>query len=227
MRAGTEDKKKLITAGVGGFCAIVALGWMYFQVFAGPSAPPPVQGPPVVITKPSAAGDAEEAGPRPAASVPAVVAPAAARLGNGPGAKKVATANVQLDPTLHMEAMEATESLVYTGTGRNIFAPGPTPQELLAVAPKPIAPARPGPSAPIRPVNLGPPPKPPINLKFFGTATQGGKRRALLLAGDDVFLASPGDIVQRRYRIVSIGANSIVVEDVANSNSQNLPLVVN
>jgi hypothetical protein len=79
----------------------------------------------------------------------------------------------------------------------------------------------------VTPVNMGPPPKPPINLKFFGTATQDGKKRALLLSGDDVFLAAPGDIVQRRYRIVSIAANSITVEDVPNSNSQNLPLVAN
>ncbi len=223
MRAGTEDKKKLITAGVGGFCAIAALGYMYVSVFGGPSTPPPVQAPPVIITKP--ADGREAAGARASQGVAAV--PAIVPMASGPGAKKVATGNGQLDPTLHMDGMEATESLVYSGSGRNIFAPGPTPEELLAQAPKPIAPARPGQKGPIVPVNLGPPPKPPINLKFFGTATQDGKRRALLLAGDDVFLAAPGDIVQRRYRIVSIAANSITVEDVPNSNSQNLPLVAN
>jgi hypothetical protein len=76
-------------------------------------------------------------------------------------------------------------------------------------------------------VQQGPPPKPPINLKFFGIATQDGKRKALLLAGDDVFLAAAGDIVARRYRIVSIAANSILVEDIPNTNKQNLPLVAN
>jgi hypothetical protein len=80
---------------------------------------------------------------------------------------------------------------------------------------------------PQRVLPQGPPPKPPINLKFFGTATQDGVRRALLLSGDDVFLASAGDIVQRRYKIVSITANSVVVEDVPNSNQQNLPLAAN
>ena len=35
MKVGTEDKKKLITAGVGGFCAIVALGYMYVSLFGG------------------------------------------------------------------------------------------------------------------------------------------------------------------------------------------------
>ena len=224
MKAGTEDKKKLMMAGVGGFCAIGALAYMYVSVFGGSSAPPPVQGPPVIITAPASSGQAGVAG----AAVPRTFAPApAVGVVTGPGAKKVASSNGQLDPTLHMEGMEATESLVYAGSGRNIFAPGPTPAELLAVAPKPIAPPRPGPTGPILPVNVGPPPKPPINLKFFGTATQNGTKRALLLAGDDVFLAGPGDIVQRRYRIVSIAANSITVEDVPNSNSQSLPLVAN
>jgi hypothetical protein len=220
MRAGTEDKKKLIGAGIGGFCAIAALVWMYLQIFGGPSGPPPVQAPPVIVDATPVAGQ----------GAPGALAPpaAAVRVASGPGAKKVATANVQLDPTLHMEGMEATESLVYTGNGRNIFAPGPTPQELaFAAIPKPVTGPRPAPTIAPTQVAQGLPPKPPINLKFFGTATQDGKKRALLLAGDDVFLAAPGDIVQRRYKIVSIAANSITVEDVPNNNSQNLPLVAN
>jgi hypothetical protein len=40
-----------------------------------------------------------------------------------------------------------------------------------------------------------------------------------------VFLASDGDIVQRRYKVVSILANSIVVEDMTNNNRQTLPLL--
>jgi hypothetical protein len=63
-------------------------------------------------------------------------------------------------------------------------------------------------------------------LKFFGTATApNGTRRAFLLHGDDVFLASDGDIVQRRYKVVSVLANSIVVEDMTNNNRQTLPLL--
>jgi hypothetical protein len=223
MRVGTEDKKKLVMAGVGGFCAIAALVYMYLQVFGGPSGPPPVQAPPVIVDATPAAGRAVgAAAPQTVAALPAP------RAASGPGAKKVATGNGQLDPTLHMEGMEATESLVYSGTGRNIFAPGPTQTELVAMNEKPKFPPRPGP-APLPGPPPGPyvAPKPPINLKFFGTATQDGKKRALLLAGDDVFLAAPGDIVQRRYKIVSIAPNSIMVEDMPNQNRQTLPLVTN
>ncbi len=82
--------------------------------------------------------------------------------------------------------------------------------------------------APVYSGPVGPPPPPPIDLKFFGTATTAaGNRQAFLLRGEDVFLASPGDVIQRRYKVVSIAANSMVVEDLANSNRQTLPLLVN
>jgi hypothetical protein len=48
---------------------------------------------------------------------------------------------------------------------------------------------------------------------------------AFLLHGEDVFLASDGEIVQRRYKVISVLANSIIVEDMANNNRQTLPLV--
>jgi hypothetical protein len=113
---------------------------------------------------------------------------------------------------------------VYTGTGRNIFSANSAP---VVVIPKAIASARPhGPVVPSAP--LGPPPPPPIDLKFFGTATsENGVRRAFLLHGEDVFLASTGDVVQRRYKVRAISANSIVVEDMTDNNTQTLPLLLN
>ena len=82
--------------------------------------------------------------------------------------------------------------------------------------------------APVYVAPAGPPPPPPIDLKFFGTATsRGGVRQAMLLHGEDVFLASAGDIVQRRYRVVSVAANSVVMEDMTNNNRQTLPLLTN
>ncbi len=132
----------------------------------------------------------------------------------------------QLDPTLHMEAMLVTESLVYSGNGRNIFSAGPGPRDLqLSIVkpvtiPQPIAPVR-----PVTPVVSGPP---PIDLKFFGTETaSSGTRRGFLLHGEDVFFVTAGDVVQRRYRVVRIDARSILMEDIANSNQQTLPLLTN
>jgi hypothetical protein len=190
---------------------VLAAGILYYEL-RDDSPKTPVA--PVVVTSPAKVAPATKTG------AVTNVAP-----GNRPGAaaKNLGTTSAQLDPTLRMEAMLVTESLVYTGSGRNIFSASSVPVEI----PKAIASARPKPGPPPPPpLPPGPPPPPPIDLKFFGTATGAdGKRQAFLLHGDDVFLASDGDIVQRKYKVISISANSILVEDMANNNRQTLPLL--
>ncbi|MEO8736061.1 MAG: hypothetical protein ABI380_05940 [Edaphobacter sp.] len=197
MKMGAEDKKKLGILAVVGVLALGAAFYMYSEL-----STPDV--------------------PQPAATV--VTTPARAPVRGGV-AKNVGTAATHLDPTLHMGPMLVTEALVYSGSGRNIFSVNSAP----IVIPTAIASARPkGPVAPVYKAPAGPPPPPPIDLKFFGTATSAnGVRRAFLLHGEDVFLASPGDIVQRRYQVGTISANSIVVKDMTNNNTQTLPLIVN
>jgi hypothetical protein len=198
MKRGTEDKKKLGILAVVGVLALGAAFYMYSEL-STPDVAPPV-----------------------AATV--VTVPTAVQTMSGV-AKNVGTSATHLDPTLHMKPMLVTEALVYSGSGRNIFSVSSAPVEI----PKAIASARPkGPIAPAFTGPVGPPPPPPIDLKFFGTATSAdGVRRAFLLHGEDVFLASPGDIVQRRYQVGAISANSIVVKDMTNDNTQTLPLIVN
>jgi len=137
-------------------------------------------------------------------------------------ARNVGSASTQLDPTLHMNAMLVAERLVYSGTGRNIFSAASAPVDI----PKPVAPARPKSVAQVYTPPPGPPPPPPIELKFFGTETSStGKRKAFLLHGEDVFLAGDGDVVQRRYKIITVSASSVLVEDMTNNNRQSLPLL--
>ena len=199
----TEQGKKIAAGGV---FAVIAAAVLYMELSdsGGTPAPPP---PPVITTAGASAGtrSAPLSGKRPAAVTAA-----------------------DLDPTLRLGPMLVTESLVYSGTGRNIFAGASAAAG--AALPRPIAPARPRQvaQAPVYTGPSGPPPPPPIDLKFFGTATVGsGNRQAFLLRGEDVFLASAGDVVQRRYKVISIAANSIVVEDLVNSNRQTLPLLLN
>jgi hypothetical protein len=205
----TPDQQKK-GAVIGAF-VLVAAGVLYYD-FRDDTPPPPVA--PVVVTAPVKAA--------PAAKTGAVVAVPPGSSG-GAAAKNLGTTSAQLDPTLRMEAMLVTESLAYSGSGRNIFSPNSVPVDI----PKPIASVRPKPGPPPPPPPPpGPPPPPPIDLKFFGTTTGAdGKREAFLLHGDDVFLASDGDIVQRKYKVVSVSANSILVEDLANNNRQTLPLL--
>ncbi|HMG02365.1 MAG TPA: hypothetical protein VK596_04480 [Edaphobacter sp.] len=196
MKLTPDTQKKAIA--VGAF-VLFAGGVLYYQLSDDSPAPRAPQ-PPVVHTVPPSGGHA-----------------------SGGAAKSIGTASTQLDPTLKMEPMLVAERLVYSGTGRNIFSTASAPIDI----PQPIASARPKAVAPVYTPPPGPPPPPPIDLKFFGTeTTPKGKRKAFLLHGEDVFLAEDGDVVQRRYRILSVSANSIQVEDMTNNNRQTLPLIV-
>jgi hypothetical protein len=202
MKTGADDKRKKLAAGALGALAVVLVGYQLYDNLGG-GTPAPRPAAPVIVDAPTG------------------------KTGSGPAAVKVGTTSAQLDPTLHMEPMLVTESLVYSGIGRNIFAPG-SPEPLPEI-PKPITTAR-NDSKPLvfTPPPPTTPPLPPINLKFFGTATSAnGTRRAFLLNGDDVFVASAGDVVQRRYKIISVDAKSISVEDLPNNNKQTLPLIGN
>ncbi|MDQ2924214.1 MAG: hypothetical protein M3R43_01440 [Acidobacteriota bacterium] len=229
MKAGTENRNKTILLGVLGTCALVGVGYTLYNTFADSSPTPPSTIVPIGRAIDSN-NDAlnEPASPSATVAKDAASRPAAMPTGNAAGiaAKKMATSSASLDPTLNQSAMLRTEHLVYAGSGRNIFSALYTPPIKIPVA---THSPRPGPPVYVPPpLPTGPPPPPPINLKFFGTATRAdGSRQAFLLQGDDVFLASQGDIVARKYRIVSISANSLQVEDLANNNTQTLPLQSN
>lgn len=215
MKGGAENRKKTIMAGALGAVALCCIFYAYNALFGGTSAaPPPTVAP---VTRPTA---------RPATPAAAAIAgaPNNGRTQSIPGvdAVKLASTSASLDPTLDEAAMHRTESLVYSGTGRNIFSltytPPPPP------IPKNVPPARPKQVVTLPPAPVGPPPPPPINLKFFGTARRGeGPVQAFLLQGDNVYLASAGEIVAHKYKIISINLNSIQVQDLQNNNTQTLP----
>ena len=45
-----------------------------------------------------------------------------------------------------------------------------------------------------------------------------------LLKGEDIFLAKEGDMVDRRYKIVRVGTNSVEVQDVLTNHTETIPL---
>lgn len=154
-------------------------------------------------------------GSEPAAASPAPAA-GTSRAKVGGGKKPVLMAR-SLDPELRYDWLAASENTKYQGNGRNIFRA----QEI--VIPKPAAPAIKTPPPP--PVDPGPPPPPPINLKFFGFANRPGEAKKVFLEqGEDIFVASEGDIVNRRYKVLKIAPTSVEVEDVLNNNRQSIPL---
>lgn len=155
------------------------------------------------------------------AAPPAPSAPAASTAQrNKPGTQQVAQND--LDPTLRLDVLDASRRVKYEAGGRNIFQMQATPM------PTPIADVRPTP--PLGPPTPTPtPPPPPIPLKFYGFANRPGETKKIFLSEGDqqnsvVFIAKQGDIVDRRYKVLQIQANSVQIEDVLYSNKQNIPL---
>jgi len=208
LKVGSEDKKKVAIAAVLGVIVLGLVGYQVYDTFFATSTPAPSA---AVATVP--------------ASEPPSSAPGQQRMtvaaSRAHEATRVESSMARLDPTLHPEWMAAAESLEYTGKGRNIFSmlSAPAPIEELKASIRP-------PTGP--PVPVGPPPPPPIDLKFFGfEASKAGSRKAFLLHGDDVFIASEGDVVDHRYKVVKIAPFSAQVEDIPYHNTQTLPLIQN
>jgi len=207
LKLGAEDKKKVYIAGGLGLIVLYLVVKTIIGNFGGSTPAPP---PPAVVQTPAARST-----------------PPAATATASPGvheATKLANNANNLDPTLHPELMAQAESLEYTGAGRNIFSLSSAPVEI----PKPLASARVNQASAVPTGPPPPAPPPPIDLKFFGySARQSGLRRAFLLKGDDVFIASEGDVVDHRYKVVKIAPTSIQVEDIPYANTQSLQLVQN
>ncbi len=196
MKIGAENRTKLIATGVLTLLALVLVGRMLFS--SGDSSPTPAA--PASVTSP-------------------VTAPPPTARTKGRGrSRKVGAAPRSLDPSLRYDWLQASEDTKYEGNGRNIFlaqAEIPQPEGNGTTDKKNQEAQGPPP----------PPPPPPINLKFFGFASKPGEPKKIFLSqGEDVFIASEGEVVDRHYKVVRISPMSVEIEDVLNNNRQSIPL---
>jgi hypothetical protein len=197
VNVGAENKNKVIAAAVLGIIAVVALAYEVSGWFGSSSAS---------TTVPAPASVAVNVSPRPRNS---------AGNRNTPS-KKDPTQT--LDPSLRFDVLKTSEDTKYEGTGRNIFRvfvePPPRPVASVVTQQPQVAQGPPPPAPP-----------PPIELKFYGFATPaGGTKRIFLAHNEDVFIAKEGDIVDRRYKVMKISANSVDILDVLSNNRQSIPL---
>ena len=132
------------------------------------------------------------------------------------------------DPSLKLDLLAKVQSVEVEGGARSLFQFAAAP--VVAAKPTPtggtiVTPTgrRFGPEPPPPPVvPPPPPPPPPITLKFYGYSTPraDGQKRAFFLDGDDIFVAAEGELIKKRYRVVQIGVNSVIMEDVEHKNNR-------
>jgi hypothetical protein len=229
MKVGTENRKKTIFAGALISAAVLAFGYQLWGLMGGgsPPTPPPTIAPLTTVAQDNSSGppvDSLSSGPSNTNSG-SNTGPAIA----GVDARKLSTNSSSLDPTLDEAAMLRTEDLHYAGNGRNIFSADYTP---VVAMPTNVPSARPNKKLP-PPVPAGPPPPPPtcppqcppLPIKFFGTEKfPGGRVEGFFLNNEDVYMAAEGEIIARRYKIVSVAQTTARVQDLTTTFEQTLPL---
>jgi hypothetical protein len=133
-----------------------------------------------------------------------------------------ATADAQL-PRIGLDRLQKPHGGVEVGK-RDIFDFGPAPP----TPPPPPPPPTPVPTA-VAEVDASPTPPqlPPMSVKYIGSLAdnrRGLKVAVLLNDRKEVLTGGVGEIVGNRFRIVSIGLESVDVQDVGSNRVQRIPL---
>ncbi len=136
---------------------------------------------------------------------------------------------MMIDPTLRLDLLAKVQAVQMEGGSRNLFQVGQAPPAQLPPEPSiKLAKNREvGPQLPPAPPPPPPAPQaPPITLKYYGYSSARGDNRkhAFFLDGEDILVGAEGDVVKKRYRVVRIGVNSVVMEDTQFKHEQTLPL---
>ncbi len=141
---------------------------------------------------------------------------------------------MKVDPTLRLDLLAKLQEVEANGVRRSLFDFGAPPQpkapepkilpgvdQKITEAQKKAAAKR----AAEQKKNAKKPP-PPINLKFYGFIRPASTtdRRAFFLEGDNIYVASEGDLIEKRYKVIRIGLSPAVVEDTEHDHKQTLAL---
>ena len=137
-----------------------------------------------------------------------------------------------VDPTLRLDLLARLQAVEPASEARNLFEVGPAPlspaeQKLLSrppVVPKPIKPLQPIGGSTVAAA------EPPFNipLKYYGFVKNGPNSQSnqgLFLEGDNVLVGSEGEMVGKKYLIVSLTPNNARLEDPQVRKGQTLTLV--
>ncbi|MEO8593042.1 MAG: hypothetical protein ABI759_06960 [Candidatus Solibacter sp.] len=242
MKMGSEEKTKVYVLAVLG---VVAAGMLYVNVLSGPDLGPPPKSAAVTERERLAAEAAGTAPAAPASSaLPPVTEPrrqlaASNRSRNDEFHPSLRSKRKEdqidpwtVDPTLRLDLLAKVQGVKLDGGQRNLFQFGKSeaPVEALKGPEPKIQPKReamgphPAPPPPPPPGPPPPPQSPPITFKYYGVATKriDNKKTAFFLDGEEIILATENMNVKKRWRVVRINADSVVLEDVELKREQTL-----
>ncbi|MBV8572308.1 MAG: hypothetical protein JO319_16940 [Acidobacteriaceae bacterium] len=142
--------------------------------------------------------------------------------------RPIDAASGDVDPTLRLGLLSRLQSVALPEHERNVFEAGQEPAEAQALpvkAPKIVPDPLPPSTPPI--TNPGPPPL-NIPLKYYGFAKSASNKdpnSGFFLDGDNVLVASEGEVLQKRYLVVELTARAAKLEDTQLKRGQMLPVV--
>jgi hypothetical protein len=135
-----------------------------------------------------------------------------------------------IDPTLRLDLLNRLRTVEPAARGRSLFEIGPAPQSAAEIqqlnqhiqpAPQPPSPVQQAQEATQSAmVN--------IPLKYYGFAkpdAKGENNKGLFLEGDNIVVATEGELVEHRYLVVELTANNARLEDTQIKLGQTLPVL--
>jgi hypothetical protein len=135
-----------------------------------------------------------------------------------------------VDPTLKLILLDRVRAVKPLEGGRNLFESGPDISQVnMPVVPKmpPMMPKTP-PVGPMPPA--APPPPPPVNipLRYYGfvrPSLRGDGNRGYFMDGENILMATEGDVLESRFLVVALSPNTARVEDIQLKQGQDLQLI--
>ncbi len=133
-----------------------------------------------------------------------------------------------VDPTLRLDLLARLHSVEPVTNGRSLFESGPGPQAASLtkvtgppIIPKPLPPGSQTATASAAPAFT-------IPLKYYGfvkPTAKGESSRGFFLDGDNVLVASEGELLKQRYLVVALTPTNVRLEDVQLKQGQTLQVV--
>ncbi len=138
--------------------------------------------------------------------------------------------NGDVDPTLRLELIARLQSVQKSEGGRSLFEIGAPVQTAagLPITKVPILPPGPLPTTTSKTTVGYPSIAANIPLKYYGFVRPADRKqsnRGLFMDGDNVIVASEGELVNKKYLVVELTPNSARMEDTTIKQGQVLPVV--